>query len=131
MGHEDPAEARSDAKTTARRLARGVLAVARTRLELLLVEIQEERERCVVAILLCLGCVACAFLACVTLTAGWMAIAWPHSPALAVALPFGIYTLAAIGLYRRLAAILRVWRTLPETLDQLRKDRECFETWLD
>lgn len=119
-----------DASTAARRLARGVLAIARTRVELLLVEVQEERARWFQSILLILGCASCAFLACIALTIGAMAVLWPHSPVLAIALPSGIHTVVGVCLYRRLAALRREWQTLPSTFEQLRKDRECLETWL-
>jgi len=131
MSHDNPTKPDSNARTTARRLAQGIMAMARTRLELLLVELQEERERFVIVILLALGCAACGFLACFALTAGWMAVAWPLSPALAVTVPTGIYALAGMGLYRRLRAILRDWQTFPETFEQLRKDSECLNAWLN
>ena len=131
MVHDNPTHPDPDARTTARRLARGIVAMARTRLELLLVELQEERERCVIALLLALGCAACGFLACVALTAGWMAVAWPLSPVLAVTVPVAVYTVAAVFLYRRLRAMLDDWQAFPETGEQLRKDRECLENWLN
>ena len=131
MGPENSAHADPDACTTARRLVRGIVDIAGTRLELLLVELHEERERCAIAALLALGSILCGFLACVALTACWMVIAWPHSPAISVTVPFGVFTLAAVGLHRRLRAMLRDWRTLPESFEQLRKDRECLETWLN
>jgi uncharacterized membrane protein YqjE len=38
-----------------------------------------------------------------------------------------IYGAIAGFLYTRLLRLQRDWQTLPETLDQLRKDRECLE----
>jgi uncharacterized membrane protein YqjE len=116
---------------TAKRLARGLLSIARTRFQLIRVELQEERERWILTLVLVLACAACAFLACIALTIGWMAVLWPHSPLLAITVPTGTYAVAAVCLYRRIRALLQDWQTLPDTLEQLRKDRECLETWLD
>ena len=38
---------------------------------------------------------------------------------------------AAVCLYRRLTGLLRDWKTLSGTLDQLRKDRACLEGTLE
>jgi hypothetical protein len=38
-----------------------------------------------------------------------------------------LYGTASIFLYRRLSALQQNWKSFPATLDQLRKDRECFE----
>jgi uncharacterized membrane protein YqjE len=129
MDHDRPNEASPG--SAAKRLALGLLSIARTRFQLLGVELQEERERWLLSLVLVLGCAACGFLAFMALTIGCMAVLWPHSPLLAVALPSGTYAVAAFCLYRRIRTLFEDWQSLPDTLEQLRKDRECLETWLD
>ena len=41
-----------------------------------------------------------------------------------------LYGATSFVLYRRFTTLQRNWKTLPATLDQLRKDRECLETSL-
>ncbi len=120
-----------DVKAAVRRLARGVLAIAHTRFELLAVEVQEERERWVRAFLLALGIAACALLAGGALMVGIGLLLWPYSQVLAVVVPFGILAATSFYLYRQLMSLIRDWRTLPATFEQLQKDRECLNAWLD
>lgn len=100
--------------------ARQLLVVVENRLELLMVEVQEERERLLRAILLALGVAVFGFLAGVALTV-----------ALVVLLTLTVfYSTTSVFLYRRFAVLQRNWETLPATLDQLRKDRACVENYL-
>jgi len=108
-------------------LAGRLLAIGENRLELLSVELQEERERLLRALLLALGVVAFGLLAAMTLTAA-IVVKWWHSSPLAVLLSLTfLYGAAGAFLYWRLAGLLRDWQTLPASLDQLRKDRACLE----
>jgi uncharacterized membrane protein YqjE len=108
-------------------LARRLLTIGENRLELLTVEVQEERVRLLHAILVAFGVVACGLLAAIALTAAAVVLLWEHHP-VAVLLTFtGLYAASAICLYRRLSRRLRDWQTLSATLDQLRKDRACLE----
>ena len=112
--------------TTSKTFARRLLTIGENRLELLTVEMQEERERLLHAFLLALGMVAFGLLAGLTLTAAivvWL-WAWPVTVLLILT---GIYGAVGIFFYRRLTGLLRDWQTLSATLDQLRKDRECLE----
>jgi len=52
---------------------------------------------------------------------------WEHSPIIALLVLTLLYTSAAVFFYARLARLQRDWQTLPETLEQLKKDRECLE----
>ncbi|MGA2543668.1 MAG: phage holin family protein [Verrucomicrobiota bacterium] len=110
--------------------ARRLLTIGENRLELLTVEVQEERERLLHAFLLALGVAAFGLLAGLTLTAAIVVLlwAWPVAVLLTLAVLYGA---AAICLCRRLARLLRDWETLPATLDQLRKDRACLEKILE
>ena len=113
--------------TTSKQVMRRLATIGENRLELLAVEIQEERERILHAFLLALGVAAFGLLAGVTLTAGIAVLLWTWSP---LAVLFGltaIYAAAGIYLYRRLTGLLRDWQTLAASLNQLRQDRECLE----
>ena len=92
-----------------------------------MVEVQEERERLLHAILLALGVAAFGLLAGIALTAAIVVLLWAYSPVAVLLALTGLYGAAAVCLYRRLAGLLRDWQTLPATLDQLRKDRACLE----
>ena len=110
-------------KTVARRL----LTIGENRLELLTVEVQEERERLLHAFLLALGVAAFGLLAGMALTALVVVLLWESSHWAALLALTVLYAAAGVCLYRRLAALRRDWETLPASLDQLRKDRACLE----
>jgi uncharacterized membrane protein YqjE len=104
--------------------------IGENRLELLAVEVQEERERILQAFLLALGIAAFGLLAGITLTAAITLLLWPWSPLGVLAILTVIYGVAGFCLYTKLTGLLRNWQTLSATLDQLRKDRECLEKLL-
>jgi uncharacterized membrane protein YqjE len=116
--------------TTSRRFAERLLTIGENRLELLTVEVQEERERLLHAFLLALGVAAFGLLAGLTLTAAIVVLLWAWSPVAVLLTLTGGYGAAAVFLYRRLTLLLRDWQTLSATLDQLRKDRACLEKTL-
>ena len=113
--------------TTSRRFAERLLTIGENRLELLTVEVQEERERLLHAFLLALGVAAFGLLAGLTLTAAIVVLLGQYSPFAVLLTLTGLYGVAAVCLYRRLTLLLRDWQTLSATLDQLRKDRACLE----
>jgi uncharacterized membrane protein YqjE len=110
-----------------KRLAQRALVICENRVELLMVEVQEERERFLRAVLLALGAAAFGLLAGVGLTAVIAVAFWQQSPVAALLILTALYSVAATVLYVRLTRLQRDWQTLPTTLDQLRKDRECLE----
>ena len=112
---------------TSKRLARRLLTIGENRLELLMVEVQEERERLLRAILLALGVAAFGLLAGVALTGAIVVLLWELSRVAALLVLTSFYGTTAFVLYRRLTLLLRDWQNLPATLDQLRKDRACLE----
>jgi len=117
--------------TTSRRFAERLLTIGENRLELLTVEVQEERERLLHAFLLALGVAAFGLLAGLTLTAAIVVLLGQYSPFAVLLTLTGLYGVAAVYLYRRLTLLLRDWQTLSATLDQLRKDRACLEKTLE
>jgi uncharacterized membrane protein YqjE len=117
--------------TTSKHFARRLLTMGENRLELLMVEVQEERERLLYAILLALGVAVFVFLAGVALTVAFVVLLWKISPVAVLLALTGLYAAIALLLYRRFTALQRDWKTFPATLDQFRKDRACLETILE
>jgi uncharacterized membrane protein YqjE len=111
---------------TSKTFARRLLTVGENRLELLTVEVQEERERLLHTFLLALGVAAFGLLAGLTLTAAIAVLLWDW-PVTVLLILTGLYGAAGICLYRRLIGVMRNWQTLSASLDQLRKDRACLE----
>ena len=116
---------------TSKHIVRRLLTIGENRLELLTVEVQEERERLLHVFLLALGVAAFGLLAGVAFTGVVVVVFWDFSPVAALLTLTGLYGVAAVGLYRRLTGWLRDWQTLSATLDQLRKDRACLEKILE
>jgi uncharacterized membrane protein YqjE len=115
---------------TSKRFSRRLLTIGENRLELLKVEVQEERERLLHAFLLALGVAAFGLLAGVALSGAVVVLFWDFSPLAVLLVLTGLHGSAAVVLYRRLAGLLRDWQTFSATLDQLRKDRACLERLL-
>lgn len=112
---------------TSKHFARRLLAIGENRLELLTVEVQEERVRLLHAFLLALAVAAFGMLAGITLTAAIVLLLWAYSPVAGLLVLTVLYSAAAVAIYRRLARLLHDWQTLSASLDQLRKDRACLE----
>jgi uncharacterized membrane protein YqjE len=110
-----------------KRIAQRMFVIVENRFQLLMVEVQEERERALLAIWLALGAAAFGLLAGVALTVVIAVALWNHSPVIAMLVLTVLYTIAAVFFYGRLLRLQKDWQTLPGTLDQLKKDRECLE----
>ena len=113
-----------------KRLARRLLVIGDNRFELLMVEVQEERERLLHAIVLVFGVAALGLLAGMALTGAIVVLLWELSRVAALLVLTGLYGATAIWLYRRFSLLLHDWQNLPATFDQLRKDRACLEKHL-
>ena len=117
----------SDLAGASKRVARRLLAIGENRLELLMVEAQEARCHLLRAFVLALGVAVFGLLAGVSFTLAVLILFWERSPLLAILVLTGIYGASAVGIYLRLRHQLMDWQTLPATLDQLKKDRQCLE----
>jgi len=113
-----------------KRVAQRMFVIVENRLQLLMAEAQEERERVLLAIWLALGAAAFGLLSGVALTVIIAVALWDHSPIIAMLVLTVLYAIAAVFFYGRLVRLQRNWQTLPGTLDQLKKDRECLEKTL-
>ncbi|NOS69261.1 MAG: hypothetical protein HOP33_04950 [Verrucomicrobia bacterium] len=116
---------------TSKQFVRRLLTIGENRLELLTVEVQEERERLLHSILLAFGVAAFGLLACISLTAAIVVLLWAWSPVAVLLTLTALHGAAGICLYRQLTIRLRDAQTLAATLDQLRKDRACLEKTLE
>ncbi len=112
---------------TSKRFARRLLIIGENRLELLMVEVQEERVLLLHATQLALAVAVFGLLAGMTLTAAIVVLLRQYSVVAVLLVLTAIYALAAFGLYRRLTGIFRDRQNFPATLDQLKKDRACLE----
>jgi uncharacterized membrane protein YqjE len=116
---------------SSKRVGARLLAIAENRLELLTVEMQEERDRLLLALLLALGLAVLGLLAGIALSAAVVVLFWAQSP-LGVLLGLtALYTLGGIAVFAKLQGLFRDWETLPATLAQLKKDRTCVEQMLE
>src|SRR5690349_21694334 len=85
----------------AKHFARRLLVIGENRLELLMVEVQEERERLLHAILLALGAAVFTFLTGIALTVALVVLLWQLSPVLVLLTLTALYAVAAVFLYYR------------------------------
>ncbi len=116
--------------TSSRHFLRRLFTTGENRLELLVVEMQEARERLLHVILLSLGMAAFGFLALLALNVAIVVLLWSFSPVAVLLALAALYTVGAAGLYCKLTRLLRDWQILSATLDQLKKDRACLEKTL-
>ena len=115
---------------TSKRLLSRVLALVERRLELLMVEVQEERERFLHAFLLMVGLATFGLLAGITLTIAVVVLFWERAPFTALLVLLALYGGGAVWMYARLRRLRSHWETCPATRDQLRKDCECVNNLL-
>jgi uncharacterized membrane protein YqjE len=111
--------------TSSRRVAQDFLTIGENRLELLLVELEEERDHLLRVFLLALGVAVFGLLAGMTMTAAIVVWWWAYSPVAVLLALTGLHALFGICLYWRFSRHLREWQSFSATLDQLRKDRAC------
>ena len=113
-----------------RRLAKRALDLGINRVELLLVEMQEERERLLQALIYALAAAVLGLLAGMALTLWIVLLFWQFSPIITSAVLTVLYGLAAVFLYLRMAGMRRNWDAFSATLEQLRKDSACLDRML-
>jgi len=117
--------------TDAKGLARRLVTIGENRLQLLMVEVQEEREQLLRAVYLTLAIAVFGLLAGLTLTAAIVVWLWEHSPLTVLLSLTGLYGLVGTLLYWRLNALSRDWKPFSATLDQIEKDGACLEAFLE
>ena len=119
------AESKAGLFASLRRLLRAVVAIAQNRLELLLVELQQERWRFFDALLLA-GAVL--ILAAMTLMLATLTLVVICVEAKRLDLVIGLtllYLVGTIVAFWRLRARLKKWAPFSATLSELKKDKAC------
>ncbi len=109
-------------------IARTLLTIGSNRLELLRVEVQEERVLLLRAIFLAFGAAAFGMLGGMVFTGLMVFLFYELAPVTVMLALTVLYGTAAVLIHRRLIGLLRSWQNLPSTFEQLRKDRVCLET---
>ncbi len=122
----DPTDSPPGLFASLKRLWRTLLAIALNRLELLLVELQEERRRTVQALLLILAVGALALMTLFVGTFTLVVVFWEHRVIVLVALTLA-YLVATVGAYRKLSRMLSDWPAFSATLAELKKDKAWLE----
>jgi uncharacterized membrane protein YqjE len=110
-----------------KRLAQQALVVCENRIQLFLLEAQEEREHIFRAFWLSMAMAVFVLLAGVALTLLIAVVCWPWSRVAALAILVAVYGGIAGFLYAQLARLRRDWQSFSATFIELRKDRECLE----
>lgn len=107
-----------------RRLVNATLELVENRIELLVIELQEERLRVLHAAVFLFGVMVCAAMLLVLLTLGILYLFREHGFWYAFAGLLVFYGGAGLFCWRRLAGLYRGNPSFAATLDQFRKDRQ-------
>ena len=110
-----------------KRLLKTVAAIAENRLELFLVEWQEERWRLFEALLLAGMIFVLALMTLMVITVTIVAVCLIHHRLGLVVVLGLVYLLATIGCYVRLRGRLKAWAPFAATLAEIKKDKACLE----
>ncbi len=110
-----------------RRLLRTLLSVAQNRLELLLVEAQEERLQFFETLLLACAVVVLGAITLSTLIFTVVALCLRAERYDLVAVLIGLCLVATMVAFWRLRRRLRTWAPFSATLAELKKDKACLE----
>jgi uncharacterized membrane protein YqjE len=124
---EKPAEPTQGILSSLQRLLRTLLSIAQNRLELVLVEVQEERTRVVEAFLLVAGVVAFGCMTLMLITFAVVAVFWENHRVAVLGSLSLLYLVVTLVAYWRLRHRLKHWPAFSATLAELKKDK----AWLD
>jgi len=118
----------SDLLETLRQLGATILAIFQNRLELLVVELEEERLRLFKALLLAAAIIALGFITFVLATAALVVVAWSEFGVVGLLTLCGLSLVGTLLAYWRLCVRLNHWPFLSTTLAELKKDRVCLKS---
>jgi len=124
---EPPADPEPNLADASKRLAQQTLVVCENRIQLFLLEAQEERERIFRGFCLSLAMAVFILLAGIALTLLIVVACWQWSPVTALSILVVVYGGMAVFFYAELARLRRDWQSFSATFNELRKDRECLE----
>ncbi len=128
---ESRVETESHLADASKRLAQQALVVCENRIQLFLLEAQEEREQVFRLFWLSMAMAVFVLLAGVALTLLIVAACWQWSPVAALSILVVVYGGIAVFFYAQLARLRRDWQSFSATFNELRKDHECLEKNLD
>jgi uncharacterized membrane protein YqjE len=109
-----------------KRLGQILLAIAQNRLELLLVEMEEERHRAAQAILLIVAAGTLALMTLMVTTWALVIVFWEHRLVVLVILGV-VYASGTIGVYWKLSRMRNNWTPFSATVAELKKDKAWLE----
>jgi uncharacterized membrane protein YqjE len=110
-----------------KRVARTAAAITQNRLELLLVELQEERSRLMDMLLLAAAGIVCGLMTLIVATFTLVVVFWDGNR-FGVLAALGIaYLAGAILAFWKLNLRLKGWETFSATLSEIKKDRAWLE----
>lgn len=121
---EDSAPHMMDAS---RRVVHQAFVVFENRLQLFMVELQQERDQIFRAFIYSVCVAIFVLLTGVAFTALVAAVCWNWSPVAALAILVVAYAGVAVFFYVEMNKLRRDWQSFSSTFDELRKDRECLE----
>jgi uncharacterized membrane protein YqjE len=127
MDEQEQEETQPGLPETLRRLGAAILSIFQNRLELLVVELHEDRIRLFEALLMLVVIVALGFFTLLLAAAGIIALVWNHFGIGGLFVLAGISLIATLIVAWRLQLRLNNWPLLSGTMEQLKKDRECLE----
>jgi uncharacterized membrane protein YqjE len=110
----------------AKRFVQRLLDIGENRFQLLMVEVEEERNRLLCMVFLAMAAAALGMLMGIAWSAALVIFFWPAGPVCTLLILGAVYGVAALVLFRWLTA-LRHEQVLGATLDQFRKDRACLK----
>jgi uncharacterized membrane protein YqjE len=123
-----PEETRPGVWSSLKRVLDALLATVQNRVELISVELQEEKCRLVEAILLAAGVAAFGILTLTLLTFTLVALLWDTARMVALVGLSVTYLAVTVAAWRALQARLRSPAAFAGTLEELKKDRSCLGT---
>lgn len=112
---------------TLTRMLKTLRDLVENRVELFVVEWKEERLRLFGTLLLAAVGVVCALMALVMVTLTLVVVFWDTHRVLVVVLLTAVYAVTSVTAFAAVRSRLRKWQPFSATLDQIKKDRECFE----
>jgi len=124
---DKPDNARPGLVTSAKRLLYTLAAIARNRIELLMVELQEERLRFLDLLLLAAAVVVFGLMTLVMLTFAVLLLASEENRLAVTVVITGVYLLAMLLAFWRLRARLKEWSAFSATRAELQKDLAWLE----
>ena len=110
-----------------KRFVKRLVSLGSNRIELLLVEIEEERQHLLRTTIMAMLAGVLALLCVMGFSAAIVLAFWDTHPIAALSALSAAYGCVSLFLFQRVVALRREWKILPATLDQLRKDGECLE----